>query len=145
MTTTRTDILAKLDLTTDGTWIAHSRTLERELTALTAERDQLRAEVELDEALQLATERSLKTAIARAESAEAELAEQKYIKRSAVKRAKELTEELATEREKVRELRECLENLLGEQNGAPLERRREQWQATMDQAFAAIAATEASK
>ncbi len=34
----------------------------------------------------------------RAERAEAELAEQKYIKRSAVKRANKLTEELATER-----------------------------------------------
>ena len=41
--------------------------------ALTADRDQLRAEVELDEALQLATERSLKNAIARAERAEAEV------------------------------------------------------------------------
>ena len=41
--------------------------------ALMAERDQLRAEVELDEALQLATERSLKNAIARAERAEAEV------------------------------------------------------------------------
>ena len=41
--------------------------------ALTAECDQLRAEVDLDEALQLATERSLKNAIARAERAEAEL------------------------------------------------------------------------
>jgi multidrug efflux pump subunit AcrA (membrane-fusion protein) len=46
----------------------------RAVTELRAERDQLRAEVELDEALQLATERSLKTAIARADRAEADLA-----------------------------------------------------------------------
>ena len=47
------------------------------VTAITTERDQLRAEVELDEALQLATERSLKNAIARAERAEAALADAK--------------------------------------------------------------------
>lgn len=41
--TPRTDRLAELDITTDGTWIAHARQLERELAALTAERDQLLA------------------------------------------------------------------------------------------------------
>jgi len=41
--TPRTDRLAELDITTDGTWIAHAQQLERELTAKC---DQLRAEVE---------------------------------------------------------------------------------------------------
>lgn len=43
------------------------------------------------------------------------------------------------------ELRACLQNLVDEQNGAPLERRREQWQATMDEARAALDAIEDSK
>lgn len=60
-------------------------------------------------------------------------------------RADKAKAELATEREKVRELRECLQNLVDEQNGAPLERRREQWRATMDEARAALAATEDAK
>jgi hypothetical protein len=71
-------------------------TLERELAALTAERDQLRAEN-------------------------------------------------ATEREGVRVLRSALENLCDEQNGAPLETRRDQWQLAMDEARAAIVATEGAK
>ena len=74
--------------------------------------------------------------------AEAELAEQKWLKKCAVKRANELTEELAAEREKVKTLSSALQNLCDEQNGAPLERRRDQWQATMDEARAALAATE---
>ena len=36
-TTPRTDEQASREITTDGTWIAHSRTLERELAALAAE------------------------------------------------------------------------------------------------------------
>jgi hypothetical protein len=44
-TTPRTDKQAIREITTDGTWIAHSRTLERELVTITAERDQLRAEL----------------------------------------------------------------------------------------------------
>ena len=56
--------------------------------------------------------------------------------------ARELERELAAERAKVCELRACLQNLCDEQNGAPLERRREQWQTTMDEARAALAATE---
>ena len=41
--TPRTDRLAELDITDDGPWIAHARQLERELAAITAERDQLLA------------------------------------------------------------------------------------------------------
>jgi DNA repair exonuclease SbcCD ATPase subunit len=52
-----------------------SQQLETELAALTAERDQLRAEVALDEGLQAVTEGSLKTALARAERAEAAFAD----------------------------------------------------------------------
>jgi hypothetical protein len=48
--TPRTDALARKDHISDGLWISHSRLLERENATLTAERDQLRAE--------LATERA---------------------------------------------------------------------------------------
>lgn len=47
--------------------------------------------------------------------------------------------ELAAEREKVRVLRSALQDLCDEQNGAPLDRRREQWQEAMDKAVAALA------
>ena len=50
--------------------------------------------------------------------------------------------QLGAEREKVRALHSALQNLADEQNGAPLERRREQWQEAMDEACAALAATE---
>jgi len=52
---------------------------------------------------------------------------------------------LAIEREKVRLLRSALENLADEQNGAPLERHRDEWQAAMDEARDALAATEGAK
>jgi hypothetical protein len=42
-------------------------------------------------------------------------------------------------------LRSALENLCDEQNGAPLETRRDQWQLAMDGAGLALAATEESK
>jgi len=94
------------------------------VTALTAERDKMRARCDqLIESQRLA-ESAMLEQLARADKAKAEL---------------------AAEREKVRELRECLSNLVDEQNGAPLERRREQWQATMDEARAALAATEDPK
>jgi hypothetical protein len=50
--------------------------------------------------------------------------------------------QLAAEREKVRMLRSALENLRDEQNGAPLERSRGQWQMAMDEAGLALAVTE---
>ena len=56
-----------------------------------------------------------------------------------------LDAQLAAEREKVRTLHSALQNLADEQNGAPLERRREQWQEAMDEACAALAATEDTK
>ena len=39
-------------------------------------------------------------------------------------------------------LRACLRDLVDEQNGAPLELRRTQWQAAMDEALAALTKTE---
>ena len=60
--------------------------------------------------------------------------------------SKKLERELAAEREKVRVLREALENLRDEQNGAPLCTREIQWEEAMDKADAALDATkEASK
>ena len=59
--------------------------------------------------------------------------------------ARTLERELAAERKKVRVLRSALENLRDEQNGAPLETRRDQWQLAMDGAGLALAATEESK
>ena len=40
------------------------------------------------------------------------------------------------------QLRACLRDLVDEQNGAPLELRRRQWQAAMDEALAALTKTE---
>jgi hypothetical protein len=48
---------------------------------------------------------------------------------------------IAAEREKVRVLREALENLRDEQNGAPLCTRETEWKEAMDEADAALAAT----
>ena len=59
--------------------------------------------------------------------------------------ARTLERELAAERQKVRVLHSALQNLVDEQNGAPLERRREEWQEAMDEACAALAATEETK
>ena len=50
-----------------------------------------------------------------------------------------LVTELTSERDL---LRACLRDLVEEQNGAPLELRRKQWQAAMDEALAALAKTE---
>ena len=49
--------------------------------------------------------------------------------------------ELAAERERVRVLRDALENLRDEQNGAPLCTRETEWKDAMDKADAALAAT----
>ena len=57
-----------------------------------------------------------------------------------------LETELAAERKKVLVLREALENLRDEQNGAPLCTRETEWKEAMDKADAALAAMkEASK
>ena len=48
---------------------------------------------------------------------------------------------IAAEREKVRVLREALENLCDEQNGAPLCTRETEWKEAIDKADAALAAT----
>jgi hypothetical protein len=91
-------------------------------------------------------------AIARAERAEAELAEAelalKISNRSAdeqMRYKREAEAELAAERERVRVLRNALENLCDEQNGAPLETRRDQWEMVMNEARAALATTEGAK
>lgn len=60
-------------------------------------------------------------------------------------RAEKAEAELAAERGKVRMLHSALQNLADEQNGAPLERQREEWQEAMDEACAALAATEETK
>ena len=54
-------------------------------------------------------------------------------------------DQLRAEVERLRVLRSALENLCDEQNGAPLETRRDQWQLAMDGAGLALAATEESK
>ena len=59
--------------------------------------------------------------------------------------ARTLERELTAEREKVRVLRSALENLRDEQNDAPLETRREQWQMAMAEAGLALATTEGAK
>jgi len=59
--------------------------------------------------------------------------------------ARALETELTVEREKVKLLRSALENLADEQNGAPLETRRDEWQAAMDEACDALAATQGAK
>jgi hypothetical protein len=46
------------------------------------------------------------------------------------------------ERERVRVLREALDNLRDEQNGAPLCTREDEWKEAMEKADAALAATE---
>jgi hypothetical protein len=89
---------------------------------------------------------------ARAERAEAELADHitalKISNRSADEQMlwkREAEAALTAEREKVRVLREALENLRDEQNGAPLCTREEQWTQAMDRADAALAVTEGAK
>ena len=91
---------------------AFAGVLERELAALTTERNQLRAEVELDEELQAATENSLKIETIRAERAEAEVERLRSdrdcekrlrkdadeFKENAIERAMKAEAELATER-----------------------------------------------
>jgi len=115
----------------------------------TAELDQLRSDCENETkwaAHYLAQSIADKS---RAEKAEAELAAAKERLRSEAMddyaSIKDLQRELATEREKVRVLREALENLRDEQNGAPLYTREEEWKQAMDKADAALAATEGAK
>ena len=55
--------------------------------------------------------------------------------------ARQIETKLAASRERVRVLREALENLRDEQNGAPLCTRETQWKEAMDKADAALAAT----
>ena len=92
--------------------------IETELAALTAERDQLRAELA-----------ELHTSFAG----------------NVHTRCNQLAADLTAERERVRVLRDALENLRDEQNGAPLFTREEQWTQAMDRADAGLAATEESK
>ena len=60
---------------------------------------------------------------------------------AAIARIDRAEAELAAERERVRVLREALENLRDEQNGAPLCTRETEWKEAMDKADAALAAT----
>ena len=133
---------------TDAAWAASSEklgffmsdlasTLERELAALTAERDQLRAEVD----------RLKKQAVFDADHIHDLNAV--FATRAEVERYRLITlrqdAELATERDKVRVLRSSLENLCDEQNGPPLEVNRDQWQLAMDESRLALVVTEGAK
>ena len=60
-------------------------------------------------------------------------------------RLRELETELAALTAERDLLCRCLRGLVDEQNGAPLELRRKQWQAAMDEALAALDATEDAK
>jgi len=94
-----------------------ARALERELAALTEAQN-----------LESAIWESLKTAISERNQLIAEV--------EALKQSIESGQ---------RVLRSALQNLADEQNGAPLETRRDEWQAAMDEAHAALAATEEAK
>jgi hypothetical protein len=127
------------------------------VTALTAERDQLRSDCENETkwaAHYLAQSIADKARAERAEAIVGKLQELHGCSQEmvvhwcehAANRSLGLDQarsQLATEREKVRVLREALENLRDEQNGAPLCTREEQWKQAMDGADAALAATEA--
>ena len=58
--------------------------------------------------------------------------------------ARTLERELAPERQKVRVLHSALQNLVDEQNDAPLETRRAHWQMAMDEAGLALATAAAA-
>jgi len=58
------------------------------------------------------------------------------------KRMSALESALNAERKKVQMLRNALQSLHDEQNGAPLRRRRDHWQMAMNNASSALAATE---
>ena len=61
-----------------------------------------------------------------------------------LERATHYRDEWQKERAKARALRDALQNLLDEQNDAPLETRRSHWQMAMDEAGLALAVTEES-
>ena len=106
-----------------------SQQLETELATLTAERDQLRAEVKSCGELSC-DECNARTA--------ALMVERDHWQKIAVSASHErehnanVAQAMTAERDL---LRACLRDLVDEQNGAPLELRRQQWQAAMDEAF----------
>ena len=111
--------------------------------ALTAERDQLRAENATLRAAQKACEACDEPTAFEVRQLRAELtAEREKSERYRLATLK-LDAELTAELEKVGVLRSALENLCDEQNGAPLSTREEEWKQAMDGAEAALAATEA--
>jgi len=118
--------------------------LRADVVRLTAERDQLRADYE--RACQTVAQMHA-AAVGEVCGPRRGIVEDLSDLRAEVERYRLVTlrqdAELATEREKVRVLREALENLRDEQNGVPLYTREEQWKQAMDGAEAALAATEA--
>ena len=143
------------------------RILEREVNALTAERDQLRAEVER---LRAGIEECLHTNAHLADGEDCTLIELKRcfrdsrVERSDAEQVDAWASWASTcmhhndaERGRCGRvcpvcitaerdlLRACLRDLVDEQNGAPLELRRKQWQTAMDEALAALDATEGAK
>jgi predicted RNase H-like nuclease (RuvC/YqgF family) len=119
------------------------------VTALTAERDELRDENAALRAAQKACEACDEPTAFEVRQFRAELAAAKERLRNEAMddyaSIKNLQRELATEREKVRVLRHALENLCDEQNGAPLCTREEEWKQAMDGADAALAVTKDAK
>jgi DNA repair exonuclease SbcCD ATPase subunit len=121
-------------------------TLERELTTLTAERDQLNEmfhQIRLKLSLACGDPYKMHD-----EALDCLIAERDQL-RAEVERYRLVTliqdAELSTEREKVRVLRSALENLCDEQNGPPLEVNRDQWQLAMDESRLALVVTEGAK
>jgi hypothetical protein len=108
-----------------------ARALERELTALAAELTVALAQ--------------WNGALERAMKAEADLAALGQCHDDNCRAVVKFAADLTAERERVRILREALENLRDEQNGAPLCTREEEWKQAMDTADAALAATEGAK
>ena len=78
-------------------------------------------------------------------AAQAECERLKFVAEGHLLKTIQQQAELAAERERVRVLREALENLCDEQNGAPLCTREAEWKEAMDKADATLAATKEGK
>jgi hypothetical protein len=127
----------------------------RAVATLTADRDQLRSEVEELKAaggppfIRSKAIQNLREEVARLNNLllqADELNEGALFKISeTIARAYRAEAALAAERERVRVLRSALETLCDEQHGAPHCTREEQWTQAMDRADAALAATEGAK
>ena len=116
---------------------------------MTAERDQLRADNSTLRAAQKACEACDEPTAFEVQQLRAALtAERDHWQKIAVSASQErehnanVAQAMTAERD---QLCACLRDLVDEQNGAPLELRRTQWQAAMDEALAALTKTEDAK